>query len=242
MQRAATGEKRRWLLALVSALGAGMVVLTLFRLPEAPVPRASGKVSPPVVMRSDNGADAVFDEKKALADPTPLFLPTPWNAARMNVAKPEPGATFENYPPIFSPAASATGLKPILPAPVGVPVTPTEALLSERPGPLLLGFGRSEAALPVLPERGAVVEIVAEGTGQPVLRETLRDARPPGEGEWQPMKFIVAVNTTGLVGTLAVTQRSGVEAVDEYFQKYLVQTLRIGQRLAPGFYRISVGP
>jgi hypothetical protein len=75
-----------------------------------------------------------------------------------------------------------------------------------------------------------------------VLRETLQDARPPGEGEWQPMKFIVAVNATGLVGTLAVTQRSGVEAVDEYFQKYLVHTLRIGQRLAPGFYRISVGP
>lgn len=242
MPRVAAGEKRRWLWAATGALGAGFVVLFLFHAPEMAEAKQDRKISPAVILRTDSGADAAFDEKKALSDPTPLFLPTPWNAARRNVARPEPGATFENYPPLYSPAASPTGLNPLLPTPTGVPVTPTEALLADRPGPVLLGFGRTDAALPALAERGAVVEIVAEGTGQPVLRETLKEARPPGDGAWQPMKFLVAVNATGLVGTLAVTQRSGIEAVDDYFQKYLVQTMRIGQRLAPGFYRISVGP
>jgi hypothetical protein len=238
----AEGETRRWIFAAASALCGGGLVLVLFRAPKISTTHGSVAPPPPVMVRSDDGTDAAFDEKRVLADPTPLFLPTQWNATRRGITRPEPGATFENYPPIFSPAASETGLKPILPAPVGVPVTPTDALLADRPGPLLLGFGRTDAGLPVLAERGAFVEIVAEGTGQAVLRQALTDARPPGDGGWQPMKFLVAVNATGLVGTLAVTQRSGVAAVDEYFQRYLAQTLRVGQRLAPGFYRISVGP
>ena len=56
------------------------------------------------------------------------------------------------------------------------------------------------------------------------------------------MEFIAAVDTAGLVGPLVPTVRSTDADVDDYFGRYLAETLRVGQRLAPGFYRISVGP
>lgn len=242
MARAVDHELQRWGLAFASAVLGVALVLLLFRAPQISPVRPAAEKPPQILIRPDDGKDAAFDEKKLLADPTPLFLPTPWNAARKGIARPEPGATFESYAPKFSAASSENELKPNLPAPVSGPTTPVAALSASRPAPLLLGFGRAEAELPVLAERGAFVEIIAEGTGEPVLRQPLNDARPPGERVWEPMEFLVAVNATGLVGTLAVTRRSGVEEVDNYFQRYLAQTLRVGQRLAPGFYRISVGP
>jgi hypothetical protein len=56
------------------------------------------------------------------------------------------------------------------------------------------------------------------------------------------MEFVAAVDPAGLVGPLVPTVRSGVEEVDNFFQNYLARTLRVGERLAPGFYRICVGP
>jgi hypothetical protein len=71
---------------------------------------------------------------------------------------------------------------------------------------------------------------------------TLADARPPAAAQWRPMEFIAAVDPSGLVGPLVPTSRSGADDVDTYFGHYLADTLRVGQRLAPGFYRITVGP
>ena len=56
------------------------------------------------------------------------------------------------------------------------------------------------------------------------------------------MEFLVAVDAMGLVGPPTLTESSRVAAVDGYFQNYLVKTLHAGQRLAPGFYRICIGP
>jgi hypothetical protein len=195
-----------------------------------------------VLLQPADGKDAAFDETKTLIDPTPLFLPTRWNAAPRSVARPEPGATFENYPPPLSSASTNDTLKFSLPPPVAVPATPLEALLADSPAPLFLGFGRADRPQPALPERGAFVKIIAEATGQGVFSQALVDAKPPGEGMWQPMEFLVAVDAAGMVGPLVVARRSDVEGVDNYFQRYLAQTLRVGQRLAPGFYRICVGP
>ncbi|MEO7414459.1 MAG: hypothetical protein ABIZ81_13995 [Opitutaceae bacterium] len=233
---------RRWALSGVIAIAGVGLVASLFGIPEneaTPPPRTQ---SPPIVLRADDGVDAAFDEQKILADPTPLFLPTKWNAARKGVNRPEPGATFENYQPSFVASALEQGLKSKFPNPVTVPVTSVEALAADPPGPLFAGIGRGERVAPTLDPRSAVVKIVAAGTGQAVLQQIVLDARPPGDGAWQPMEFLGRVDAIGLVGTLAVTRQSGVEGVDDYFRGYLVQTLRIGQRLAPGVYRISIGP
>jgi hypothetical protein len=242
MNGADDSEMRRWALAGAIAVGGVALVMALFHAPEGQGRSSGAMVSfPAVLIRADSGIDVAFDERKILADPTPLFLPTKWNAARRGVARPEPGATFENYEPNYVAAAGEGALKVNFPGPVAIAATPVEAL-ADPPTPLLIGIGRASGALPPLSERAAFVEIVADGTGQAVLRQTLVDAHPPSEGAWQPMEFLAHVNTMGLVGTLAVTRRSGVEGVDDYFQRYLVQTLRVGQLLAPGFYRISVGP
>ena len=79
------------------------------------------------------------------------------------------------------------------------------------------------------------------GCGAGLLAEPLADANPPA-GDWQPMEFLVAVDPMGLVGPPTLTESSRVAAVDGYFQNYLVKTLHAGQRLAPGFYRICIGP
>lgn len=236
------GDFQRWMLAGLVAVAGTALTTALFRAPEeASASRGQPLTVPPILVRADHGVDVAFDEQKILEDPTPLFLPTKWNAARRGVARPEPGATFENYQPSYVAATVEGGLRMDFPHPLAIAATPVEAL-AEPPGSLLVGIGRSSTLPPPLSERSAFVEIVVDGTGQAVLRQALLDARPPGEGAWQPMEFLAHVNPMGLVGTLALTRRSGVEGVDDYFQRYLVQTLRVGQKLAPGFYRISVGP
>lgn len=238
---AADSGFRRWTMSGLVAFVMMVFVVALFCRAKVEL-RPSSSLSRPGSLRLAVGADVAFDEQKVLSDPTPLFLPTRWNAPRRGVTRPEPGATFESFPPVFS-AASEKGLNfPRLPTPVEAPDRPVDILLNSSPGSLLLGFGRAEIATPGLSERGGFVEIVAEGTGRRVLRESLVDARPPGEGAWQPMEFLVAVNAAGLVGSVRIARRSGIDAVDEYFRRYLVQTLRVGQKLAPGFYRICVGP
>ena len=241
MSHVGDSETRRWALSAAIAVAGVGLVLALFRIPETmaiPAPRTK---APAVLLRADEGLDAAFDEQKILADPTPLFLPTKWNAARKGVRPPEPGAMFESFQPRDIASALEQGLKAKFPNPVNVPATSVEAL-ADPPGSLFAGIARGEGKVPALGARAAFVKIVAAGTGQAVLQQTLLEARPPGDGMWQPMEFVGRVDAVGFVGTLTVTHQSGVEGVDDYFRRYLVQTLRLGQQLAPGVYRISVGP
>ena len=242
MQAFAENPTGRWAFSSGVAVLAVLAVLLLFRFPEISEPRPARVPKPSVVLQALDGSDAAFDEKTQLTDPTPLFLPTKWNAAQKVVIGPEPGRIFENYAPKFSPASAGNELKLNLPPPVAVPATPVEALAAGSPEAPLFGFGQTDAKLPELPARGAFVEIIAEGTGQRVFSKALLDAKPPGEGSWEPMEFLAAVDAAGLVGPLVPTRRSGVAEVDNYFLRYLVQSLRVGQRLTPGNYRITVGP
>ena len=94
-----------------------------------------------------------------------------------------------------------------------------------------------------LSRRTAYVEIHEAGSGRTVFGQAVADTHPPASSvPWQPMEFMAAVDAAGLVGPLVPTVRSGVDDVDSYFGRYLADSLRVGQRLAPGFYRIIVGP
>jgi len=44
----------------------------------------------------------------------------------------------------------------------------------------------------------------------------------------------------GLVGLPSVSLSSGAEAIDAFFRDFLVRQFRIGERLAPGFYRVVI--
>jgi len=61
-------------------------------------------------------------------------------------------------------------------------------------------------------------------------------------GTWRPLELFATVDAAGLASPLVVTDRSDVEEVNAYFRNYLARTFRLGEHLAPGFYRVVVGP
>jgi hypothetical protein len=107
----------------------------------------------------------------------------------------------------------------------------------------LQGFGRFEIRMNPLAARGGVVEITALHTGQRVEFESLPPgASPPTAKAWAPLEFMAVVEPAGLAVPLVVVEGSRVDEVDVHFKNFLTQTYRIGQRLNPGFYRITVSP
>jgi hypothetical protein len=176
-----------------------------------------------------------------LRDPTPLFLPTEFNSSRKEYVPKEPGGAFSGFPPLW--AFDKAELNLNLPPPIAVPRSPADALAGEPPGAPFIGFNRSDLNVQPVSSRTAYIEIVAAGTGRQIVGRAVTDARPPSSSlPWQPMEFMAAVDSSGLVGPVVPTTRSGVDDVDAYFARYLADTLHIGQSLPPGFYRISVGP
>jgi hypothetical protein len=237
------GSTRDWLWAAAGALAIVAAMAALFRAPQAPVPvnRTGG-----VAVRLD--AEQALREEAAIFDPAPLFLPTRLNAAPKGVELREPGASFPDYLPKLGFAELTLKLDSLsLPKPVNVPppaaTAPGAVLALPAPGALALGMGRTDAPVPSLESRGGFVEIIAARDGRRVFANPLVDsARPPGGKPWQPLEFVAAVDAAGLVGPLVPMARSGVEEVDNFFQNYLARSLRVGERLPPGFYRICVGP
>jgi hypothetical protein len=178
-------------------------------------------------------------DEAILFDLAPLFLPTKWNSTQKESPRQEPGS-LDPYPPKY--AFGDNELR--LPArAVTVPATPTEALAAEPGGSSFPGFGRSPGAILPLAARGGFVEVFAASDGKQVLAMALRDANPPAPstGWWRPPEFLVAVDPSGLVGPLILTAGSGSGEVDEYYRNYLAENFRLGDRLRPGFYRVSAG-
>lgn len=234
------GAKRRWgiSIGIASVVMAGLLVL--LRDPKGPQDRAVDAAAKRTVTLVSTTDKAVNDET-VLLDPTPLFLPTKWNATQKEIAPPEVGGRFQGYDaPKFS--FGENELKVGLPSPIKVPAGPAEAVAADAPMSVLVGFGRNEGPSVAQAPRGAVVEIVAAATGRRVMAPQTIPAAPATKGAWQPVEFLAGVDAAGLVGPLVITSRSGLDEVDGHFATYLTKTLRIGERLAPGFYRICVGP
>jgi hypothetical protein len=226
---------RVWLLALIAGIVVLIAVALLIRVPEPEV-LPNSRPAPTVGI-----VDQVVLKGTMLRDPTPLFLPTEFNSSRREYIPREPGGAFAEFPPLLTFDKAELNLN--LPPAVAVPKSPADALAGEPPGAPFIGFGRRDLIVQPLDRRAAYVEIVEAGSGRSVFGREVSDALPPSSSlPWQPMEFLAAVDASGLVGPLVPTARSGVDEVDAYFGRYLSDTLRVGQRLAPGFYRIIVGP
>jgi len=225
--------------AWAAALVGGLVVLGglayLVRLP-VPPPAAPAEPPPKVAI-----VDSVSNQATSLRDPTPLFLPTEYTSSRVNYVAAEPTGSFGGFPAQY--VFEASELKLDLPQMEVVPDSPAAALAGDPLGAPFVSFGRESVTVQPVARRGAYVEIVESGSGRLVYGAPAYDARPPAASvPWEPMEFMAAVDAAGLVGSLVPTGRSGVDEVDAYFARYLADTLHVGQRLGPGFYRISVGP
>lgn len=237
---------RGWSGAGVAGVLAVILVCGLFRLPVAG-PAAPVQVGGPAtaavgLVRLRDQADALLQEDATLRDPTPLFLPTRWNAAENALpanARHEPGLSL-----VYGARLSFSNsvLKLQLPPAVVVPGRPADAFAADQPALPYQGLGETDEPAPSLPPRSGFVEVVAAATGQLTLAQPLLDAQPPTETEWQPLEFLVAVDRGGVVRPPVLTTSSRVAAVDGYFQEYLANELHLGARLAPGFYRVGFGP
>lgn len=239
--------RKRWLIALVGALGSGLAVFFLFSAPGqkkpavGKIPLASAQVGLSIINKGS--LDSILQQETTLRDPTPLFLPTPWNAGESAIPtteRREPLGMFAGYAPKLTFAEPELQLA--LNSPVAVPQSPSGAFNSDHPAQSYWGFGQLDWIAQPLTNRGAFVEVTAAGDGRRLFTQPLTDARPPTSAPWQPLQFLVAVDPSGVVGPPVLTESSRVAAVDGYFRNYAIQTLRIGERLGPGFYRISIGP
>lgn len=232
------GRQHRWIYATAGALMVLVILAALFRAPGTRVAAFKPVQTPPKAVK----LVSLKRNEAALSDPTPLFLPTEWNAGQNALpanTQREPGGSFQGYPAKL--AFAEAELKLNFPAAVVVPARPADALASDRSGLAYLGLGQADHPIGQLIARKAFIEILEAGNGQRQLAQPLTGASLP-DGAWQPMEFLIAVDTAGLVGPPILTESSRVAAVDGYFQNYLVKTLHAGQRLAPGFYRVCIGP
>jgi hypothetical protein len=253
MRESVFDARGRWVVASATALVMIGVVLLLFRLP-APTTSFPSVLSPPppkpmLTMARPDDSDLLLKEEAQLRDLRPLFLPTDRNAA-LPEPRLEPGRTFlenETLRLMFTDAEAqlSKDLPPVvrLNAKPVDEATPVDALSPVEAGFALEGFGRREAATSKFEQRGGYVEVAALKDGRQLFEWELPiAARPPSDKAWSPVEFIAVVDPAGLVSPLAVTTGSRVEEVDAHFRSYLAQNFRIGERLSPGFYRITVAP
>ena len=120
---------------------------------------------------------------------------------------------------------------------------PRLTLEADGTGVAPVGFGREERRVRPEAARGGLLEVIAAGTGERVLTAELPEALvPPGGKAWEPLELLAIVDVAGLAGPLVVTESSRVEEVDAHFRRQLRQVFRLGERLAPGVYRVVVGP
>lgn len=226
--------------------GLALLASLLLRAPAGkPVaePARVGEKPPPITFEPLAGATG---DESLLRDPTPLFLPTRWNAAqgvRPDRALREPGETFAGFGAkyVFRENAAEFALPPV----VTVPAQPEAAIRPSDWQAPFLGLGRADVAARPLPARAAYIEVRFSRDGQQVLGQAVTEAAPFQAADWQPLEFGVAVAAGGAIGAPALLTSSGVEDVDEYFQEYLATRSMLGERLSklrPGAYRIVIGP
>ncbi len=233
-------------MAGLTAIVAAAAALLLFR-PLRPVPAPARPAAVPrvVVERLDGqAANAVLRERATLYDPTPLFLPTELNTNQRELpatVQHQPGQVFRPFPASFVFREAELSL-PVGPAPE-VLGGPRDLLRGPSHDPFL-GFDRQDRALPPLDSRRGYVEVRAAGTGEIVLARSLDGSLvlPGTQREWQPVEFFIAVTPAGLLGGPPVPGGPEAEEVEAFFRDYLAKSLHLGGRLAPGIYRVVVGP
>jgi hypothetical protein len=236
MKKRTNGERGLWIWAFLGAVILGSVVVALFRAPVSSE-RSGGAIKPVTV--PNIVLKRVVSNDAALVDKTPLFLPTEFNTAAKEIILPKSGGVFSDFPAIFAFSEVDVGFGGMRPTEF---IAVSDALDLAGAGPVAFGFGRGAARPTMIDKRGAYLEIFAGKDGARVFREALTSAQPTSGSIWQPIEFMAIVGSAGLSGPLIPIVRSGLDEVDVYFSDFLVRKFKLGEKLAPGTYRLIVGP
>jgi hypothetical protein len=246
-----TASRRRvepafpWLWTTVAVVVVFVGAMALVRTPEPPAPRRPAEAAPRnsvgLTRLDEKSADVVTREEAVFRDPTPLFLPTPWNAGAdvgPSVLTTGPEGLFPDYAAkLVNPAAELTAWF----APTPTPMAPADALRVGERGNPYGAVGRRETPMEPLPERLGFVDVLQTATGRRVLAVSVPLARGAPEGDWQPLEMLVGVDRAGSVEA-AVMTGSGADEWDRFLRQFIEKDFHLGQRVTPGFYRVVVGP
>ena len=245
-------QRAGWWVAGLTVVFAAGALAVLFRplgrvretAQPAPPPRVAVTRLEPYGTGFETAGNRLLQEQATIFDPKPLFLPTPWNAGQ----RPLPATVLRQRGQVFSDIEA----RPVFgEGELALPLASAQVLpgrqadlLRGAPRDPLLAFGREDLPQNPLPSRQGLVEVRRLDTGNVVLVQTIEDgvALPASRLDWQPAEFLVTVTAAGLLGRPVDTASSDIEEVDAFFRDYLVKTLHLGERLAPGMYRVVVGP
>lgn len=246
-----SGARQRWLAAAIGACVLAGAAVSIFRTPMVEHAPPAPSV-PPLELKRVTAENGALAEEALMRDLTPLFLPTERNASLARLPAREPGKTFlDAAAPHLGVAGADWRIDEALPPvakindkPAGK-VAPLDLLHPNETDLSLGGFGRTEVKVPALGTRGAIVDITnlrdgrRESSHEIKINVDVPSVAPKG---WQPVEYTAAVGSAGLVGQLTLVTTSGIDEVDSFLRIYLARTFRVGERLAPGFYRITVTP
>jgi hypothetical protein len=200
-------------------------------------------------------AGAAINQEAELLDPGSLFLPL--KAA----ANPPPPASqladdFPPFPPRLAFDAAELGRGVHLPPPVAVPKNAADTLEVDPAVLPVQGIGRKWDNLAPLPARAAAVEVFDLRAGRRVFAGTLAPDTPGlavlAQHDWHAGQFLASVDAAGLIAPLTPVPGSPA-ASDPLFppldekelgalENAVAKLLGFGSKLAPGTYRVSVGP
>lgn len=236
----------------MSALAAGLImggVLFLFRPPSPPPTAPKLAARPPVQLARPGTADPILREQAEMRDLAPLFLPTDRNAS-LSPPPRDPSRNFleDESPKLRFVETETNVVKSFPPVAVingrpAVQAGPLDVFSAEAAAASLAGFGREPSKVEPLPARGGFLEVVASWSGERVLAEPIpASGAPAGNPAWTPLEFLAVIDPAGLVAPLTVMSGSRVAEVDAHFGNFLAKVFRVGDRLPPGFYRITVAP
>lgn len=236
--------KRRLFVATgLLAIAAGAWWLWSSRSIERAVAAEPAGPQPFVQLASGAGeetASRLLRERALYFDPTPLFLPTSLNFGQGGLPRRlvrQPGQIFESFAPkLHFPDALATPYA----AELGLGPENLPELLGRANEAPFAGLGES-GRLELAPQPRAAFIEVKSMLGERLEHRPLAGIALP-RAEFAPMEFIIAVGPAGVIGKPMLAVSSGWEDVDAFFRDYLTKTYRIGERLAPGRYRVLVGP
>lgn len=181
-------------------------------------------------------------EEAMYFDPSPLFLPTEWNMdqnrlpARILI---DPGQMFQDFTPRLLFKRDSLTLN--LPEAAQTIHGPTDVVSGVEDLRRLNGFGDRDLRMHAMQRRGGYIEVVATESGRVVWQEPIKLSGLTSD-MWRPLELAGVINAVDLVGDWTILSSTGAGELDQQIRDYVTNSLHLGQRLAPGFYRILVGP
>lgn len=220
---------------------AGFVLFTVRPLPQLPAAKLPPTISLLPTDRKDE--DPRLREYMALTDPRVLYRPNSRALAAdtlQQAARRVPGDAFDVFQPQM--AFATTALPPLVPASRIAPDSPLAALRTGDRAQFA-EFGRTDRPETVREPVAGYLTVRSLQGGALVFRESLVNAPAAlTQQDWAPAEFTVAVTAGGVVGTPVLAKSSTLEELDRVLRTYLARDAHLGERLAPGFYRVVLSP